>query len=50
LPQEIRNVAFMGPLNDLIFEMAENKFLRQQLKIVNENSKAYQDGFFSYTI
>ena len=42
LPQEIRNVAFMGPLNDLIFEMAGNNFLRQQLKIVNENSIAYK--------
>ncbi len=43
LPQEIRNVAFMGPLNDLIFELANNEFLRQQLKITNDNSKPYKE-------
>jgi len=40
--QEIRNVAFRGPLNDLIYELGENRFLRQQLKISGPNSSAYK--------
>ncbi|KAA2240319.1 DUF262 domain-containing protein [Chitinophaga agrisoli] len=43
LPQEIRNVAFMGPLNDLILELARHPFLRRQLKIITENEKAYKE-------
>ncbi len=41
--QEIRNVAYSGPLNDAVYRMAENEFLRERLK-VNEKtgSKAYQ--------
>ena len=31
--QEIRNVAYRGPLNDLIYGLAENTFLRQQFKV-----------------
>lgn len=42
LPQEIRNVAFRGPLNDLIFELSANAFLRTQLKITTLNEKAYK--------
>jgi len=42
LPQEVRNVAFMGPLNDLIYELSAHPFLRQQLKITNLNEKAYK--------
>ncbi len=40
--QEIRNAAFRGPLNDLIYQLSEHRFLRQQLKIRNEKSAAYQ--------
>lgn len=40
--QEIRNVAFRGPLNDAIYEMSENPFLRNCLKIDNEKSSAYR--------
>lgn len=39
--QEIRNVAYRGPLNDLVYELAEDKFLRQQLKIRGPSSPAY---------
>lgn len=41
--QEIRNVAFRGPLNDTIYRLSENDFLRRQLKIENEKSAAYRD-------
>ncbi|MER6569752.1 DUF262 domain-containing protein [Streptomyces sp. NPDC001093] len=41
--QEVRNVAFRGPLNDLIYELAEAPFLRQQLKITSSKSAAYAD-------
>ncbi|MFF6917622.1 DUF262 domain-containing protein [Streptomyces sp. NPDC012466] len=41
--QEVRNVAFRGPLNDLIYELAESPFLRQQLKITSTKSAAYAD-------
>jgi hypothetical protein len=40
--QEIRNVGYRGELNDLIYELAENQFLRQRLKIRNERSPAYR--------
>jgi hypothetical protein len=43
LPQEIRNVVFRGELNDLIYELGENKFLRKQLKITSNSSKAYKE-------
>ncbi|NJC70865.1 DUF262 domain-containing protein [Planosporangium thailandense] len=39
--QEVRNVAFAGPLNDMIIELANDKFLRQQLKIRSSASPAY---------
>lgn len=40
--QEIRNVAFRGPLNDAIYSATENQFLRRALKIDGPKSSAYQ--------
>lgn len=40
--QEIRNVAFAGPLNDLLFELSENEFLKSKLKITSNKSAAYR--------
>lgn len=41
--QEIRNVAYSGPLNDAVYRMAENEFLRKRFKIdEKKDSKAYQ--------
>ena len=42
-PQEIRNVAFRGPLNDAIYDLAGLPFLKQQLKIENLKSGAYRE-------
>nr|WP_317893803.1 DUF262 domain-containing protein [uncultured Sphingomonas sp.] len=42
-PQEIRNVAFRGALNDAIYSMADTEFLKKQLKISNDKSGAYRD-------
>lgn len=41
-PQEIRNVAYRGALNDLVYELAENSFLRSQFKVVPPMSPAYR--------
>jgi hypothetical protein len=41
-PQEIRNVAYRGPLNDLVYDLAENAFLRAQFKVVPPGSPAYR--------
>ncbi|QPF72691.1 DUF262 domain-containing protein [Roseateles sp. DAIF2] len=41
LPQELRKVAYRGGFSDLIFELAASPFLRQQLKIQNDQSSAY---------
>lgn len=41
--QEIRNVAFRGPLNDLIYELAENPYLKIQLKIFSNSASAYRE-------
>ena len=41
-PQEIRNVAFRGPLNDMLQNLANNEFLRKQLKITGPQSSAYR--------
>src|ERR1700728_2385667 len=41
--QEVRNVVFRGKLNDLIYKLAEEPFLKQQLKIYNTKSAAYVD-------
>lgn len=43
LPQEIRNVAFRGSFNDMIFRLASNSFLQAQLKITSLSSKAYTE-------
>ena len=40
--QEIRNVAYRGSLNDLIYSLAENAFLRAQFKVVPPSSPAYR--------
>ncbi len=41
--QEIRNVAFRGPLNDLVYRLAGAEFLRQQLKIRNDRAPSYRN-------
>lgn len=43
LAQEIRNALYRGPLNDSLFRFGENKFLRQQLKIVTEREAAFTE-------
>lgn len=43
LPQEIRNALYRGPLNDLLFHLGENTFLRQQLKIVTKKESAFTE-------
>lgn len=40
--QEIRNVAYSGSLNELLFELADQPFLRAKLKIYNDKSPAYR--------
>lgn len=40
--QEIRNVAFRGKFNDLLFELSENSYLRRQLKSTKD-SKNYKE-------
>lgn len=40
--QEIRNVAYRGPLNDLIYQLADDRFLRQQLKVNPPASPAFR--------
>lgn len=42
LAQEIRNVLFRGPLNDLIFELSAASFLHQQMKISSDRSERYK--------
>ncbi|MDN5631369.1 DUF262 domain-containing protein [Kocuria sp.] len=42
-PQEIRNVAYRGRLNDAIYELAENKFLRRQFKVAAPKSSGYRN-------
>ena len=43
LAQEIRNALYRGPLNDLLFELGESEFLRQQLKIFTQKESAYSE-------
>ena len=40
-PQEIRNAAFRGKLNDLLFKLSGAPFLRRQLKIRNEREPTF---------
>ena len=41
--QEIRNVVYRGPLNDLVYELAQHPFLLRQLKIGGPRSQAYRN-------
>lgn len=41
-PQEIRNVAYSGPLNDLLFELSNCVFLRERMKIFGDKSPAFR--------
>lgn len=41
-PQEIRNVAYSGPLNDLLLELSEDDYLRERMKITSEKSPAFR--------
>lgn len=43
LPQELRKVAYRGPLSDLVFSLSETQFLREQLKIESDDSPAYKN-------
>ena len=43
LPQEIRNALYRGPLNDLLFTLGQDGFLRKQLKISNEKESAFTE-------
>lgn len=40
--QEIRNVAYRGPLNELVYQLAENSFLRHQFRITGSTSPGYR--------
>lgn len=42
LPQEVRNVAFSGPLNDMLLELSRAPFLWRQMKIKNEKATSYR--------
>ncbi|MGY4013127.1 DUF262 domain-containing protein [Aeromonas molluscorum] len=42
-PQEIRNVAYSGMLNDLLIELSESPFLRLKMKITSNKSTAYRN-------
>jgi hypothetical protein len=42
-PQEIRNVAYSGRLNNALFELSENEFLRQKMKITSDKSNSYRN-------
>lgn len=41
--QEVRNVAYSGPLNDLLFELSEHQFLKDRLKTDTPNSTSYKN-------
>lgn len=43
LPQEIRNALYRGAFNDLLFELGEEKFLREQLKINTKKESAFKE-------
>ncbi len=43
LPQEIRNALYRGSFNDLLFELSENAFLRQHLKIKTTKETPYKE-------
>lgn len=41
--QEIRNVAYSGELNNLLFELSENEFLKRKMKITSKKSASYRN-------
>lgn len=41
-PQEVRNVAFDGPLNELLYSLSNNEILKRKLKIVDESSNSFR--------
>ena len=41
--QEIRNVAYSGALNELLFELSENEFFKRKLKITSDKSTAFKN-------
>lgn len=41
--QEVRNVAYSGPFNDLLFELSENEYLKEKLKIRSPKATAYRN-------
>lgn len=41
--QEIRNVAYSGPFNDLLLDLSQNEFLTERMKISSEKSTAYRN-------
>lgn len=43
LAQELRKVAYRGPLSDLVFSLSETPFLREQLKIISDESPAFKN-------
>jgi hypothetical protein len=43
MPQEIRNVAYSGSLNDLLYELSSNEFLKFKLKIIDKKSTAFKN-------
>jgi len=42
-PQEIRNVAYSGSFNELLFELSGKQFLQERLKISGDKSPAYRN-------
>lgn len=40
--QEIRNVAYSGPLNELLFELSASDFLKERMKITGDKSPAFR--------
>lgn len=40
--QEIRNVAYAGPFNEMLFTLSESPFLRERLKIAGDKSPSYR--------
>jgi hypothetical protein len=43
LAQELRKVAYRGSLSDLVFELSDTQFLREQLKITSVDAPAYKN-------
>ena len=41
--QEIRNVAYSGPFNDLLIKLSGSDFLKKQMKITSEKSASYRN-------